>query len=107
MTKQRQRRNAGGLSTTLFTMKLRTASVEMTNGDNDRRRVWLAMPVVLVGRSVRFVPVELEFVGLFDQVYRQVLDDFEGFVFVQTMFGYEATKEGAVDSAGHVVAGRD
>ncbi len=23
-----------GLSTTLFTMKLRTASVEMTNGDN-------------------------------------------------------------------------
>ena len=67
----------------------------------------MAIPVVMVGRSVRFVPVELEFVGLFDKVYRQVLDDFEGFVFVEAMFGYEAAEEGAVDSAGHVVAGGD
>ncbi len=46
-----------------------------------------------------------ELVGLSDQVDGEVLDYFEGFVFVEAMFGDQAAEEGAVDSAGHVVAG--
>src|SRR5437899_9753996 len=52
-------------------------------------------------------PLLSELVGLPYQVHCQVEDDFEGFVLVQTVFGYEAAEEGAVDPAGDVVAGGD
>src|ERR1700733_8208751 len=50
---------------------------------------------------------DLEFVGFADQVDGEVEDDFEGFVFVEAVLGYEAAEEGAVDAAGYVVAGGD
>src|SRR5882757_7195968 len=48
-----------------------------------------------------------EFVGFADQVDGEVEDDFEGFVFVEAVFGDEPAEEGAVDSAGYIVAGGD
>src|SRR5712672_2298945 len=48
-----------------------------------------------------------EFVGFANQVDGQVEDYFEGFVFVEAVFAYEAAEEGAVDAAGYVVAGGD
>src|SRR5437762_690531 len=50
-------------------------------------------------------PLLSELVGLSHQVHGQVEDDFEGFVFVEAVLGYEAAEEGAVDPAGYVVAG--
>src|SRR5437899_11864398 len=50
-------------------------------------------------------PLLSELVGLPYQVHCQVEDDFEGFVLVETMLGYDAAEEGAVDPAGDVVAG--
>src|SRR6202789_3185357 len=49
----------------------------------------------------------LEFVGLSHEVDGEVLGYFEGFVFVEAVFGDEAAEEGAVDAAGYIVAGRD
>ena len=46
----------------------------------------------------------LQFVGFLDEVDRQVLDDLEGLVFVEPVFGDQAAEEGAVDAAGYVVA---
>ena len=48
-----------------------------------------------------------ELVGLSDQVDGEVLDYFEGFVFIEPMFGDQAGEEGAVDAAGNVMARRD
>ncbi len=50
---------------------------------------------------------KLEFVGFADEVDCEVLDDFEGFVFVEAVFGDEAAEEGAVNATGYVVAGGD
>src|SRR5207248_5290028 len=49
----------------------------------------------------------LDIVGFADEVDSEVEDGFEGFVFVEAVFGYEAAEEGAVDAAGYVVAGAD
>jgi hypothetical protein len=48
-----------------------------------------------------------ELVGLSDQVDGEVLDYFEGFIFIEPMFGDQAGEEGAVDAAGNVMARRD
>ena len=49
----------------------------------------------------------LEFVGLSHEIDGQVLGHVEGFVFVEAVFGDEATEEGAVDAPGYVVTGGD